>query len=229
MHEVNAADGYNIINKEVYFTVSRQGSITLGEAPDNVELSGPTEGTEGKLVYTLTIPNDPKPLKLKKVDKSTDDPLKGAVFQLTKKTDGATGGDGHQIWDTLPDSGGIIDMTDKEEVRLPLLPPGYYMLEETDAPAGYVILDDKIYFHIKADRTVELCDEDGNPFAASQIPEYEALSGGKSAGFIIIAKDSAGTELPMTGGIGTTIFYVLGTMLVLGCGVYLIARRRISQ
>lgn len=229
LREVEAANGYNIINKEVYFTVSRQGSITLGAAPDNVELSGPTEGTEGKLVYTLTIPNDPKPLKLKKVDKSTDDPLKGAVFQLTKKTDEATGGDGHQIWDTLPDSDGIIDMADKEVVDLPLLPPGYYRLEETGAPAGYVILEDKIYFHIKADRTVELCDEDGNPFAASQIPEYEALSGGKSEGFIIIAKDSPGAELPHTGGIGTTIFYVLGTMLVLGCGVYLIARRRISQ
>lgn len=232
LHEVNAADGYNIINKYVYFTVSRQGSITLGEAPGNVELSGPDEGTgahEGKLVYTLKVPNDPMPLKLKKVDKSTDDTLKGAVFRLTKKTDGATGGDGHQIWDTLPGSNGIIDMTDKEEVKLPLLPPGYYMLEETDAPAGYVILDDKIYFHIKADRTVELCDEDGKPFAASQIPEYETLSGNKSTGFTIIAKDSAGTELPMTGGIGTTIFYVLGTMLVLGCGVYLIARRRISQ
>ena len=37
-----------------------------------------------------------------------------------------------------------------------------------------------------------------------------------------------GTELPSTGGIGTTIFYVVGTILVLGAGVVLITRRRMD-
>ena len=37
-----------------------------------------------------------------------------------------------------------------------------------------------------------------------------------------------GTELPSTGGIGTTIFYVIGTILVLGAGVVLITRRRMD-
>ena len=35
-----------------------------------------------------------------------------------------------------------------------------------------------------------------------------------------------GTELPMTGGIGTVIFYVLGSILVIGGGIYFISRRR---
>ena len=35
-----------------------------------------------------------------------------------------------------------------------------------------------------------------------------------------------GVELPMTGGIGTTIFYILGSILAVGCGIVLIARRR---
>ena len=35
-----------------------------------------------------------------------------------------------------------------------------------------------------------------------------------------------GVELPSTGGIGTTIFYVLGGLLVVGAAVILVARRK---
>ena len=38
----------------------------------------------------------------------------------------------------------------------------------------------------------------------------------------------SGVELPSTGGIGTTIFYVVGAMLVIGAGVILITRRRMD-
>ena len=37
-----------------------------------------------------------------------------------------------------------------------------------------------------------------------------------------------GATLPETGGIGTTIFYVLGTILVLGAGILLITKKRMS-
>ena len=40
--------------------------------------------------------------------------------------------------------------------------------------------------------------------------------------------NKSGSELPSTGGIGTTIFYILGALLVIGCGIILIARRRSS-
>ena len=38
-----------------------------------------------------------------------------------------------------------------------------------------------------------------------------------------------GAELPSTGGIGTTIFYVLGSLLVVGAGVVLITRKRMGK
>ena len=41
-------------------------------------------------------------------------------------------------------------------------------------------------------------------------------------------QNTQGTELPSTGGIGTTIFYVLGTILVLGAGILLVTRRRMK-
>ena len=46
--------------------------------------------------------------------------------------------------------------------------------------------------------------------------------------FKITIDNNKGTELPSTGGIGTTIFYVLGTVLVLGAAVLLISKRRMN-
>ena len=40
--------------------------------------------------------------------------------------------------------------------------------------------------------------------------------------------NNSGSVLPSTGGIGTTIFYVIGAILVLGAGVLLVTRRRMS-
>ena len=72
------------------------------------------------------------------------------------------------------------------------------------------------------------------------VTQGDTITGADSAGFIKTGDtgDSAstfgkitntrGTELPSTGGVGTTIFYIVGTMLVLGAGVILITRRRMD-
>jgi LPXTG-motif cell wall-anchored protein len=41
--------------------------------------------------------------------------------------------------------------------------------------------------------------------------------------------NSTGTELPSTGGIGTTIFYIVGGMLLVGAAIVLVARRKASE
>ena len=41
-------------------------------------------------------------------------------------------------------------------------------------------------------------------------------------------KNTKGVELPSTGGMGTTLFYIIGAVLVLGAGVLLVTRRRMS-
>ena len=41
--------------------------------------------------------------------------------------------------------------------------------------------------------------------------------------------NNTGTELPSTGGIGTVIFYVLGSALLIGCGIVLISRKRMQK
>lgn len=45
----------------------------------------------------------------------------------------------------------------------------------------------------------------------------------------LTVENNAGAELPSTGGIGTTVFYVLGGLLVVCAGVLLITKRQMNK
>lgn len=47
-------------------------------------------------------------------------------------------------------------------------------------------------------------------------------------GNVVTIKNNKGTNLPTTGGMGTTIFYVVGSILVLGAAILLITKKRMS-
>ena len=57
--------------------------------------------------------------------------------------------------------------------------------------------------------------------------EYATISDIPAAS-VVKVENNKGTELPSTGGIGTTIFYVIGAILVLGAGILLVTRRRMN-
>ncbi|MBQ3974460.1 MAG: LPXTG cell wall anchor domain-containing protein [Lachnospiraceae bacterium] len=42
-------------------------------------------------------------------------------------------------------------------------------------------------------------------------------------------ENNSGNTLPSTGGMGTTIFYIIGAVLVIGAGVILVTRRRMNE
>ena len=48
------------------------------------------------------------------------------------------------------------------------------------------------------------------------------------AGNTVPVENKTGTELPSTGGIGTTIFYALGGLMAVGAGVLLVAKKRME-
>ena len=62
---------------------------------------------------------------------------------------------------------------------------------------------------------------------------YQTITGedgGEFAGDSVTPiKNTKGTELPSTGGIGTVIFYTIGSLLVIGCGIILVSRRRMQK
>ena len=101
---------------------------------------------------------------------------------------------------------------------------GTYTLKETVVPKGYNKADD-IEFTI----TAETDDTDPNnvivKFASNN--EKIVLDDTNNV-FTTTIVNNKGTELPSTGGIGTTIFYVIGAILVLGAGILLVTRRRMN-
>ena len=84
------------------------------------------------------------------------------------------------------------------------LADGTYTLIEKTVPAGY---------NKAADSTFTVA---GNDYTAANLEQASTVT------------NESGSVLPSTGGIGTTIFYVIGALLVIGAGVVLVTRRRMS-
>ena len=100
----------------------------------------------------------------------------------------------------------VMTTNDQGEATFGGLADGTYHLVETEAPAGY------------------------NPLTAP----VEVKVAGSSADITKLSvtaevENKTGTTLPTTGGMGTTIFYVLGAVLVVGAGVLLVTKKRMSD
>lgn len=91
---------------------------------------------------------------------------------------------------------------------------GTYYLKETQAPAGYNLMDEVITVNID-DKGVTTVDVDGNK---DTVLTNDTLK----------VENRTGSELPSTGGIGTTIFYIVGAVLMAGAAILLITKKRMS-
>lgn len=84
-----------------------------------------------------------------------------------------------------------------------------YYLREVEPPLGYNALTSDVSVEIKGKTT----GEDGQP-------TYET--------YIAKVNNQSGTKLPETGGVGTTIFYVVGGLLVMVAVVLLVTKKKMS-
>jgi fimbrial isopeptide formation D2 family protein/LPXTG-motif cell wall-anchored protein len=94
---------------------------------------------------------------------------------------------------------------------------GTYTLSETKTPAGYNTMT-PLTFEITFDGAKK-------QFASNR--GYMETDDGLT--FTTIILNHAGSTLPQTGGIGTTIFYVVGTVMILGAAVLLVVKKRMSR
>lgn len=137
------------------------------------------------------------------------------------------------------------EITGKTTFNFAGLDVGKYKLVETTIPQGYNKADD-VEFEIVAEYTektgtdgdkeltdLAVKDAKGNTVSVDN-PDTadvnEAIFGVIVADGIVSTNviNNAGVELPETGGIGTTIFYVLGGILVLAAVVLLVTKKRMS-
>ena len=92
------------------------------------------------------------------------------------------------------------------------LAQGTYTLTEIETNTGYNLLT--------GDITVTIDDKGEATFSGEGASKLE--------GNAVKINNQSGTVLPSTGGIGTTIFYIVGAILVIGAGVVLVTRRRMN-
>ncbi|MCH5191514.1 MAG: isopeptide-forming domain-containing fimbrial protein [Oscillospiraceae bacterium] len=201
-------------DNEVYLEFSNNpnytsdGSGEPGDEPDEP----PTGTTEKKKVVVFTYD-----VTVNKVDANSKAPITGAEFTLEKFVEGA----GSEEYEGKTGAWVAVDQvegTAGDKFQFTGLDDGYYRLTETKAPEGYNKLAQPIYFEVSAEHTA-----DGTTLAETE--DFKIV--GKSLSTDV--ENNTGATLPETGGIGTTLFYIVGGLMVLVAGVLLITKRRIKN
>ena len=207
------------VNKEAIAVIStNEAKLTYSNNPT----TGETKDSEPVVqkVYTSKIAIE-KVEKLADGATTTPKKLEGAEFVLYKEeTTGDIKTTKYYKWNATDKKVEWFAEKDQADVKktdvngaasFEGLADGTYYLVETKAPAGYNQLDKpvKVEVHVGEHNTPVTSD--------TQLTVTAKV------------ENQAGTLLPSTGGMGTTVFYVLGAVLVVGAGVLLVTKKRMSQ
>ena len=237
-------------------TLNNQAVIGVDGNPNTVDLeysNNPNKGGEGdkgktpedkNIVFTYTV----------NVNKVTgSQALAGAAFALYKKYDtvpeGKTAATSPIKYDngksdyTIPTGENWVLVEQKTagtatSFGFDRVDDGEYLLVETTTPAGYNSVK-PMQFKVEATHVAEadnptltsVTGTDSRPSGSTTLAPItlSALTvEGKLSGVTTNVNNESGTVLPSTGGIGTTIFYIIGAILVIGAGIVLVTRRRMS-
>ena len=98
-----------------------------------------------------------------------------------------------------------------------------YYLYETKAPGGYNALTAPVKIKI----TDNTYDSIGNQIVTQPNVVFNGSNAYSGVGFEV--ENNRGTTLPGTGGIGTTIFYVIGGGLMVAAAILLITKKRMEN
>ena len=185
-----------------------------GDEPGGDE-DEPTGKTEKDTVWVFTYE-----VKVNKVDGAdTTKKLPGAEFKM-KNSDGKwlqVDANSKVLGWTTDETQASVLMSGEDGVFSVIgLDHGTYFLVETKAPEGYNLLTEEVEVNVVATHKEETADSAKTVFTVN----------GKSE---ITVENKAGIVLPETGGMGTTMIYILGAVMVLGAGVLLVTKRRMAM
>lgn len=168
-----------------------------------------------------------------KIDEN-DKPLPGAAFALYKKLPTVpTNGTSYVLQDNEPYAlikelnvgvGGKVENETRTNFEWDGIDDGDYMIKEIITPAGYNSIE-PITFKVEAAHDT-----------LSDNPQLTELKGGDkftgsvdNSSLTISIQNRMGSTLPGTGGIGTTIFYVIGGGLMVAAAILLITKKRMEN
>ena len=226
-----------ILNKNAaVYDVGKQDNKAYLEYSNNPHDNKTTNKTPVKVVYDWTFK-----MEINKIDGESNTPLSDAKFVLSKNGNcslGTIGDDGTPSITT-----DLIDLIENNDGSYTVAPAGYngpvvkvmtagkitikglddateYYLYETKAPAGYNRLTDAVKFKITATYN-DTGDSYTNVTAAVNDVEQSSVS--------VQVANNKGSTLPSTGGIGTTLFYVIGGVLMAVAAVLLVTKKRMNN
>lgn len=194
-------------------TLNENATINVGDQNTAKLTYGDKGSVEDKTTTSTSL------IKVLKYTGTTTNTLNGAKFKLfTQQTDGEAlkfATIDKQNYRLTKETTGIdeIETIEKGTFTLQGLKPGVtYWLEETEAPQGYNKLTSriKVELHSHGMVTVNGKSTDDNNIPLSQVN----------------VENKSGSLLPSTGGMGTTLIYLIGGALVLGSGIVLANKKR---
>ena len=237
---------YGLLNESAVIGLNgntNKSKLTYSNDPDSTSTTDTTWDTVITFTYELDVD---------KIDGATEEALPGAQFALK-----ATSGDHTGKYAIVNASGILVGWADAKpqaddtsngalliadangQFKVVGLDDGEYSLTEIKAPAGYNSIPD-VAVEIQAttangsDYTDELENKAENALTKLEvnvpvngtdaIEEGDATTGAVN----IVVENNSGAALPETGGVGTTMFYIIGAALVIGAGVVLVSRRRMN-
>ena len=200
----------DVVTVTYWGQINSSAVINPGSNTNDAKL---TYGTSGESSWEQTTTKVFGFKVFKHAGTDTDNLLPGAEFRLYKVV-------GDETYYAQFDSNGLltgwttgathpgVTMTsnDKTELVLNGLDAGTYYLEETKAPDGYNKLTDPVTVTITEDGKVN----------------------GTADGTVYVS-NNAGATLPSTGGMGTTLFYVIGGGLMVAAVVLLVTKKRMEN
>ena len=174
-------------------------------------------------------------LTVTKIDAEDKAGLENATFKLYR-------GEGEYVkaesgivtgWTGEENEGTIFTSDSEGSFHITGLDDGTYYLEEIQAPDGYNKIVGPIPVQITA---VTVNGQNWAGVASNALKEIsvdvnnERMTGNIEEGLVSIEiRNTKGSILPSTGGMGTTVFYVLGAAIVLGAGTVLVLRKCLGK
>ena len=242
LKQIKDDDGTALVHAESVITVEYNSTLNtnavIGSAgnPNVMHLEFSNNPNDAQGGETGTTPDDKVIVftyktVINKVAKNSDgelEPLDGAEFTLKKVKVDENGNPTEEVVKTYTysENDGTTTFTFKG------LDDGTYKLEETKTPSGYNTIE-PIVFTITAEHDVL---EDDPKLTSMSVDRTDVFTVDSDSGKTTPAgsltadiENKKGTILPSTGGIGTTVFYVTGAILMLGAGVLLVSRKRVSK
>ncbi len=158
-------------------------------------------------------------------------------------------GNTYKVYDGIAESATPVDILDSvadSAMNIQGLDAGDYYLQEVKAPDGYNMLDTLVKVTVEATKDNTSNKINGNKVGSvtgtvngDNVSYGDITTGNKTASISegtntytsggVGVLNQSGSVLPSTGGIGTTIFYIVGGILVVGAGVILVTRKRMER